>query len=190
MSRKLLVTAAASAAIALAGLAGCVTNSSEGFDAGQKPASMEDGVAKTMASLYASAPGSKEMASKAKGILVFPRVFNGSAILGGEYGRGALLVDGRLVGNYKVSSISLGVQAGMQSESIVLMFMSQEALDRFTSGDSWTAGADGAVALGRVGANGRVESVNDNGVVAFALTNAGLMVGANLNGTHITKVAS
>lgn len=190
MSRKLLVTAAASAAIALVGLAGCVTNSSPGFDAGEKPASMEAGVASTMASLYASAPGSKELADKAKGVLVFPRVVNGSAILGGEYGRGALLVDGRLVGNYKVTSVSLGVQAGLQSQSLVLMFMNQESLDRFTASSNWTAGADASVALGRVGANGRLESVDDNGVVAFALTNAGLMVGGNVNGTHISKVAS
>ena len=190
MSRKLIVTAAASAVIALVGLGGCVTNSSQGFDAGEKPGSMQEGAPATLAQLYASVPGSKDIADRAKGVLVFPRVVNGSAILGGEYGRGALLIDGHIVADYKITSISLGVQAGLQSQALVLMFMSQEALDRFTATSNWTAGADGTVALGRVGANGRVESINDNGVVAFALTNAGLMLGANVNGTHISKVAS
>jgi len=190
MKRELVKTAAASAAIALMLLTGCVTNSSPGFEAGQKPASMDEGVATTMTSLYASAPGSRELASKAKGVLVFPRVVNGGVLVGGEYGRGALMVDGRNVGSYKVTSISLGLQAGLQSQSLVLMFMSQEAYDRFTAGNGWTAGADASVAMGRVGANGRLETLDDNGVVAFALTNAGLMAGAKIDGTHIAKVPS
>ena len=109
---------------------------------------------------------------KAKGILVFPRVIDGGVIVGGEYGRGALSVDGRVVGSYKVTSISLGLQAGLQSQSLVLMFMTQEAFDRFTRDSSWTAGADASVAIGRVGANGRLETFGNSGVIAFALTNA------------------
>ena len=178
-----------SAAIALMALSGCVTNSSPGFEAGQ-PVRMEEGVATTMAALYNSAPGSKELAAKAKGVLVFPRVVDGAVILGGEHGRGALTVDGRIVGNYKVSSISLGLQAGLQSQSLVLMFMTQDAFDHFTSGNGWTAGADASVAVGRVGANGRLETVADNGVIAFALTNAGLMAGARIDGSRISKVGS
>jgi len=190
MKRKFLITAATAAAIALLNLTGCATNSSPGFDAGEKPRSMEDGVATTMSALYASAPGSKELADKASGLLVFPRVVNGSVIVGGEYGRGALVVDGRIVGSYKVTSVSLGVQAGLQSQALVLMFMNQETLGRFQKSDGWTAGADASVALGRIGANGRLETFDGNGIVAFALTNAGLSAGANLNGTHIAKVAS
>ncbi|HUP07126.1 MAG TPA: YSC84-related protein [Caldimonas sp.] len=190
MSRKLLVTAAASAAIALLGITGCVTNTSPGFAAGEKPATMEDGVATTLNALYASAPGSKDLAATAKGVLVFPRVASGGLVVGGEHGHGALLVNGQIVGKYKISSISLGLQAGLQSQSLVLMFMSQEALDRFQAKDGWTAGSDASVAVGRVGANGRLETFNDTGVVAFALTNAGLMAGANVNGTYIAKEAS
>ena len=190
MKPESLMTAVASAAIALMALGGCVTNSSPGFEAGESPRSMEDGVATTMAALYDSAPGSKELAAKAEGILVFPRVVDGGVIVGGEYGRGALTVDGRIVGNYKVTSVSLGLQAGLQSQSLVLMFMTREALDRFTSSNGWTAGADASVAIGRVGANGRLETLDDNGVIAFALTNAGVMVGARVDGTRISKVAS
>ena len=178
-----------SAAIALMALGGCVTNSSPGLDAGQS-LRMEEGIATAMTALYDSAPGSKELAAKANGILVFPRVVDGGVIVGGEYGRGALTVGGRVVGSYKVSSISLGLQAGLQSQSLDVMFMTQEALDRFTSGNSWTAGADASVAVGRLGANGRLETFAGNGVIAFALTNAGLMAGARIDGTRISKVRS
>ena len=111
-------------------------------------------------------------------------------VVGGEYGKGSLSIDGRTVGNYKLTSVSLGVQAGLQSQSLVLMFMTQEALDRFTSKSNWTAGADASVALGRVGANGRIETLGDTGVIAFALTNAGVMAGAKVDGTRISKLAS
>jgi len=186
MKPRFLMT---SAAIALMVLGGCVTNSSPGFEAGQ-PVRMEESVATTMTALYDSAPGANELAAKAKGILVFPRVVDGAVLVGGEYGRGALSVDGRVVGNYQVTSVSLGLQAGLQSQSLVLMFMSQEALDRFTRGTSWTAGADASVAIGRVGANGRLETLDQSSVIAFALTNAGLMAGARVDGTRISKVPS
>jgi len=186
MNTRTLLT---SALVAVIALSGCVTNSSPGFEAGPAPR-MEEGVATTMTALYDSAPGARELAAKARGILVFPRVLDGGVIVGGEYGRGQLSIDGRNVGSYKVTSISLGLQAGLQSQSLVLMFMSQEALDRFTRDNTWTAGADASVAIGRVGANGRLEAVNESGVIAFALTNAGVMAGARVDGTRISKVSS
>ena len=45
-------------------------------------------------------------------------------------------------------------------------------------------------AVGRLGANGRLETFADNGVIAFAITNAGLMAGARVDGTRISKVRS
>jgi lipid-binding SYLF domain-containing protein len=186
MNTRTLLT---SALVAVVAVSGCVTNSSPGFEAGPAPR-MEEGVATTMTALYDSAPGARELAAKARGILVFPRVVDGGVIVGGEYGRGQLSIDGRNAGSYKVTSISLGLQAGLQSQSLVLMFMSQEALDRFTSKSNWTAGADASVALGRVGANGRIETLGDTGVIAFALTNAGVMAGAKVDGTRISKLAS
>ena len=77
MKPESLMTGVTLAAIALMALGGCVTNSSPGFEAGESPRSIEDGVATTMAALYDSAPGSKELAAKAEGILVFPRVVDG-----------------------------------------------------------------------------------------------------------------
>ena len=190
MKRQFLITAAASAAVAFASLAGCTTNSSAGLEATEKSGNTEERVAKTLTALYESVPGSKEIAEKAAGLLVFPRVVDGGVIVGGEYGRGALVVKDALVGNYKVTSLSLGPQAGLQSQSLVLVFLSQDALDRFQKSNGWTAGTDATVAVGRVGANGRLETFSDSGIVAFALTNGGLIAGASVNGTRIWKIAS
>jgi len=189
MKRRTVLTAAASAAIAVALLGGCANYRDPGETPADIQRSIDAGVGPTLGALYAKVPGSKELADKARGILVFPSVFDGGAVVGGEYGRGALIVEGRTVGYYKTSSVSLGLQVGAQSRSLVLMFMTQDALDRLGANNGWTAGADASVALLYVGANGTLEGSDGAAAVnAFALNNDGLMVGASLDGTKLTKI--
>ena len=189
MQRRTMLTAAASAVMAVSLLGGCANYREQG----EKPADIEhqidSGVDATLTALYAKVPGSAELAGKARGILVFPEVFDAGVVLGGEYGRGALRVGGRTVGYYKTSSVTLGVQVGVQSRSLVLMFMTQDALDRLTANKGWTAGADASVAVVHVGANGKIEGSDGAAAVnAFALSNEGLMLAATIDGTKITKI--
>jgi lipid-binding SYLF domain-containing protein len=189
MQRRTLLTAAASAAVAFALLGGCANYRDQGETPAAVQGSIDAGVGPTLNALYAKVPGSKELADKARGILVFPSVFAGGAVVGGEYGRGALIVDGRTVGYYKTSSVSLGLQVGAQSRSLVLMFMTQDALDRLSADKGWTAGADASVALLHVGANGVLAGADGAAAVnAFALNNEGLMVGASIDGTKLTRI--
>jgi lipid-binding SYLF domain-containing protein len=189
MQRRTVLTAAASAAMALALLGGCANDSDPGDAPAKVQSSIDAGVRPTMDALYAKVPGSKELADKARGILVFPKVYDGAAVVGGEYGRGALIVDGRTVGYYKTTSVSLGAQLGGQSRSLVLMFMTQDALDRLSANGGWSAGTDASVALAHVGANGALD--RENGAVAvnvFALNNEGLMAGVSIDGTKVAKI--
>jgi lipid-binding SYLF domain-containing protein len=189
MQRRTVLTAAVSAAMALALLGGCANYRDQGETPASVQSSIDAGVGPTLDTLYAKVPGSRELASKARGMLVFPSVFDGGAVVGGEYGRGALIVDGRTVDYYKTSSVSFGPQLGAQSRSLVLMFMTQDALDRLSTNKGWTAGADASVALLHVGANGTLEGADGAAAVnAFALTNEGLMVGASIDGTKLTKI--
>ena len=189
MQRRTILTAAASAAMAFALLGGCANYRDQGETPAQVQSSIDAGVGPTLNTLYAKVPGSKELADKARGILVFPSVFDGGVVVGGEYGRGALIVDGRTVGYYKTSSVSFGLQVGVQSRSLVLMFMTQDALDRLTANHGWTAGADASVAVVHVGANGTLEGGHGAAAVnAFALSDEGLMVGASVDGTKLTKI--
>src|SRR5512147_40350 len=59
---------------------------------------------------YRQVPGSKEMAAKAKGVLVLPGVIKAGLIVGGEYGEGALRVDKKSAGYYNIVSGSIGLQ--------------------------------------------------------------------------------
>ena len=143
----------------------------------------------TLSRLYTQAKGSKELADKARGILVFPDVKAAGFIVGGEYGEGALRVGGKTAEYYKTTAGSFGFTAGAQSKGIVMMFMTQAALDKFRASQGWTAGVDAAVAVMKVGAEAQIDTATATApVIAFALTNAGLMANLSLEGTKISKL--
>lgn len=139
--------------------------------------------------LYQTAPGAREMVARAKGVLIFPSVIGGSFIVGVEHGRGVLRVGGHNKGFYSTTGASVGWQAGGQSKAVIYVFNTQQALNKFLASDGWSVGADATVAVGRVGANGSVDTTTAEGPVAsYVLTNAGLEAGVSLQGSKITKV--
>jgi lipid-binding SYLF domain-containing protein len=133
--------------------------------------------------------GSNEVLNKAKGILVFPRVYQGGIVVGGKYGEGALLVDGKIVDYYNIIAGSYGFQLGAQRKSIIMAFMTDEALSKFRNSSGWTVGADASVALVVVGAEGRIDAATLNKpVLAFVVDQKGLMYNLSLEGAKISKI--
>ena len=189
MKRRIVMVAAAAVATSLTLLSGCTTSKGTSETAPQKRAEIDTGVDATLASLYSQVSGSRELAAKARGILVFPKIYAAGLGFGGEYGEGALKVDGASVGYYRTSSVTWGFQAGAQSKALIMMFMTQEALDKFRASNGWTAGADATVAVIKTGAQATVDLASATAPVnAFALTNAGLMAGVTIDGTKVTKL--
>lgn len=139
--------------------------------------------------LYQAVPDSRDYVQRAAGVLVFPETVSGGFIVGVEHGKGVLRVDGRNAGYYSTSGGSIGFQAGAQSRSIIILFMTQDALTQFRNSSGWTAGVDATVAVATVGANGRIDTnTMKEPVVAFALTNAGLMAGVSVEGAKIERL--
>jgi lipid-binding SYLF domain-containing protein len=92
-------------------------------------------------------------------------------------------------GYYSITALSFGLQIGAQSKAIVMLFMTQDALDNFVKSQGWAAGVDATVAVVQVGANGNIDtSTATSPVEAFVLTNAGLMAGVSLEGTKISRL--
>ena len=83
----------------------------------------------TLDRFFYEVPSSRELANKATGILVFPTVVKAGFGFGGEYGEGALFIHGRTAGYYNDVSGSFGFQFGAQARSVIIMFMTQEALE-------------------------------------------------------------
>ena len=123
-------------------------------------------------------------------MLIFPRVLSASFVVGGEHGEGVLRVNGQNAGYYSSTAGSIGFQAGAQSKAVVILFMTQEALNDFRNSSGWTVGADAEVAVANIGATGSIDSNTlTKPIIAFAMTNAGVAAGVSLNGTKIEPIA-
>jgi lipid-binding SYLF domain-containing protein len=143
----------------------------------------------TLDRLYRQIPGTRDLGARAFGILVFPTIIKAGWGIGGEYGEGALRVQGRTVGYFNTVSASIGLQFGAQARSVVIMFMTPDALDGFRRVDGWKIGVDGSVAIITVGAGGSVDSDKvASPVVGFILDPKGLMYNLTLEGTKISRM--
>ncbi len=140
--------------------------------------------------LYKSSAAAKELAGRARGVLVFPRVIKGGMGIGGEYGEGSLLIGGHPVAYYNIASASIGLQLGLQEQSVAILFMSDEALKRFRDSDGWKAGVDGSVAIATLGVGGELDTETvRKPIVGFVFSNKGLMYNLTLEGSKITRLA-
>jgi lipid-binding SYLF domain-containing protein len=190
--RDFILNTASVAGLVLAGCSTTATTSKSSDTAAPSDKlrrEIDAGVDATLPRLYNSAAGSQELVAKASGVLVFPRVIAAGLVVGGQYGEGALRIKDKTDGYYSLTSVSLGLQAGAQSKSIIFVFLSQEELNKFRTKEGWTVGIDASVALLKVGANGTLQAVPaGTPVVAFVLTNAGLMANLSLEGTKISHL--
>ena len=125
----------------------------------------------------------------AAGYLVFPRVIKVGLGFGAETGEGALMVNGAVEDYYRTTAGSFGLQAGAQAKSVVIAFMTEEALDKFRKSSGWKAGVDGSVALIDLGAGKTIDTNNiKDPVVGFIFGSKGLMYNLTLEGSKFTKL--
>lgn len=189
--RQFLVTGAAGVAT-LAGLAACTTTPATASSADENRHARREidaGVDGALSRLYGTVKGSRELLSKARAVLVFPDVIGAGFGVGGQYGKGALRAGGRTVGYFSTTAGSLGFQVGAQSRAVFYAFMTQGAYERFRQSSGWAAGADGTVALVKMGANGTIDTTTAvNPIEAIVLTNAGLMAGVSLEGSKVSRL--
>jgi lipid-binding SYLF domain-containing protein len=189
MDKRTFLAAGASVA-ALSLTTGCTTTGSGSGDPEARRKSIDAGVDSALARLYQQVGGSQELVSRSAGVLVFPSVLSGGFVVGGSHGQGALRKGGKTVGYYSLTAASVGLLAGAQSKSLFILFVTQDALNRFEASSGWTAGVDGSVALLSVGANARVTTQEvQQPIVGFVLTNAGLMADLSLNGSRINRLS-
>jgi lipid-binding SYLF domain-containing protein len=146
-------------------------------------------VVAALESFKAKIPLAGELMEKASGILVFPKVFKAGFVIGGAVGDGALLVRGETVQYYRTSSISYGFQLGAQQRTEIVMFMSDDALERFRAGNGWQAGIDGSIAVITFGAGNSIDTDNiKEPIIGFIFDDKGLMFDLSFKGSKYWKV--
>ena len=121
----------------------------------------------------------------AKGLLIYPQVLKAGFIFGGSGGNGVLVVndkgDWSEPAFYTIGSVTFGLQIGGEAAEVIMMAMSQKAIDSlYTS--SFKLGGDTSIALGPVGAGAKGNITAD--FVSFAKSK-GIYAGMNLEGAVV-----
>ncbi|MFP4327038.1 MAG: YSC84-related protein [Paracoccaceae bacterium] len=143
----------------------------------------------TLSRMYSDFPNTRQLAEKSTGMLVMPLMTEAGLGLGGAYGRGALRVNGGTVDYYSAARASAGLQIGAQQYTHVLFFMTEDALSEFRSSPGWAAGADVEYVFNDIGESLKAETTTTRTpVVAVVFGQAGLRLGATLEGTKYTRI--
>ena len=146
-------------------------------------------VTATLSEFHAMNPANASLAKKAAGMLVFPSVMKGGVGVAGEYGEGVLQVKGKNVGYYNIGAGSVGLTVGLAKHSEIIMFMTQESLDKFTGSKGWSIGADAGVTVMKAGSSGAYDSkTQQKPILAFAFSEKGLIGDLSLEGSKITQI--
>jgi lipid-binding SYLF domain-containing protein len=139
--------------------------------------------------LYDSTPEARELAGRAKGILVFPNIVKAGFIFGAQYGDGELLKGGRPAGFYNIAAVSYGLQAGVQAFGYAMFLMTDAALSYLDRSDGWEIGVGPSIVVVDQGAAKTLTTTTaQNDIYAFTFGQKGLMAGLGLQGSKITKL--
>ena len=156
-------------------------------------AEIERNARAALATLYEKTPAARQLSEKAKAVLVFPGIIKGGLIWGGQTGNGAMFKDGVVTGYYNTSSISYGLQAGIQEYGYAMFFMNDAALAYLDKSKGFEVGAGPSVvvldseSVGAFGKNMTTTTLKDD-IYAFIFSQKGLMAGLGLQGSKITKI--
>uniref|UniRef100_B0SY64 Twin-arginine translocation pathway signal n=1 Tax=Caulobacter sp. (strain K31) TaxID=366602 RepID=B0SY64_CAUSK len=145
----------------------------------------------TLAKLYAQSAKSRVLGANALAVLVFPRIAKAGLLVDGWGGQGALITGatGEASAFYEIFSATFGLQAGAQTFSYVLFFITESSLDSLKKGDGWSIGSGPSVV---VVDQGMAETLNTTtltqDVYAVPFGQYGLMAGLGLEGSKITRI--
>ena len=180
MQRRNFLGGAACIALAGSSWAGVVLAASR--------AELELSASEALKRLYAAGPKAQELARKARAILIFPHITKAGFMIGGQRGEGVLRIRGRTAGYYRITAASFGLQAGAQTFSYALFFITQSALDYLNKSDGWAIGSGPSVVVADEGfARSMNTTTLTQDVYAMPFGQSGLMAGLGLEGSKISR---
>ncbi len=130
-------------------------------------------------------PGVEALAKNSQGAAFFPEVTKGGLGIGGAYGRGVVYERGQHIGYADITQGTLGLQAGGQTYSEVIVLENEAAMERFKQNDV-NFGANASAIIANSGAAANTRFVD--GVAVFIRPITGAMAEASISGQRITYV--
>ncbi|MET0815767.1 MAG: lipid-binding SYLF domain-containing protein [Pseudoxanthomonas sp.] len=171
-------------------LAACATESEKQAEKQEETRATADAAAASLTRFLRDPdmPWLRQNISKARAVMSCPNIFQAGFIVGGSGGR--CIVVARTAAapgwngpaSYRITTGSIGLQAGAQSSEMVALVMTEKALNSLLS-NSFKLGADVSVAAGPVG-SGAGSQINAD-IVSF-VRSKGLYGGLNIDGSVIT----
>lgn len=140
-------------------------------------------VQKAIIAIKKADPGIEAFFDNAAGYAVFPKVGKGGFVIGGAYGKGLVIADGKVDGHTSMTQGSIGLQVGGQSYSQFIFFKDETAVGHFRRGNFEFGAQASAVAI-KAGAS--ANAAYDSGVAIFTHARGGLMVEGSVGGQHFT----
>ena len=117
--------------------------------------------------------------TSAYGYAIFPSIGKGGLGVGGAAGNGTIYKGGAIVGDCKMSQLTIGFQAGGQAYSEVIFFQDKESFDRFTANKFEFSAQATAVAIT---AGASFDVGYRDGISVFTHAKGGLMYEASVGG--------
>ena len=149
--------------------------------------------------VFRDAGQSGQFFAKCYGYAVLPNIGKGGVGVGGAHGTGRVYEQGKVVGDVKMTQVTVGLQLGGQSYSEIIFFEDKHAFDEFTSGNfefgaqmsavAITAGASASAGTGGGATAGASGGKSDStagsykkGMAIFTVAKGGLMYEASIGG--------
>lgn len=178
-TRNVAIVCAAVGGVIAVGLAGCDTAPKN--ESGREALTAEAGGA--FRSFKASDPSLGALLDKSVGYAIFPSVGKAGFIAGAAYGRGEVYERGSMIGWADISQGTIGLQIGAQSYDELVIFLTQENLDKFKKNQFAFSANLSAVAI-KPGVAGAADT--SKGVVVFVQPKGGVMAEASVGGQRFT----
>ena len=144
---------------------------------------MQLNVAKAILAIKNADPGIEAFFESAAGYAVYPSVGKGGLVVGAAYGKGLIIVDGKVDGRTTMTQATLGLQVGGQLYSEFIFFKDDVAIANFKRGNL-EFGAQASAVAATAGAS--ADTSYDKGVAVFTHAAGGLMVEGSIGGQKFT----
>ena len=178
-------------------LCGCATpaTSTGMADQAQQAQSEINGATAAVNRMQAE-PGMAALLRSAQGVLVVPDYGRGAYFIGGQGGRGVLLLRQRSgawsqPAFYSLGGASIGLQAGGEAGPIAMVLMSNAAVDRFKdNANTWQLGANTGLTVVNYSGEQSIVTAHPKADIVMWSGAKGLYGGISAGATYITPDAS
>jgi len=157
---------------------------------GEATTELDKDAAIALDNLLKNSEAAATLSKTAKAILVFPNILKAGLGIGGHHGNGALRKEGKTIAYYKTVAGSYGLQIGAQSFGYAMFFMDDNGLNHLLNdNEGWEVGVGPSVVFVD---QGMAKTMNNTtlteSVYVFTFDQRGLMAGAGIQGSKITKI--